>query len=58
MEDGQAVNLANSKGNISEDHNTSINPAALNSTSHRLQFIDMLEAIQDDREPFVNGRKD
>ena len=27
----------------------------LNGTSHRLQFIDMIDAIKNDREPLVNG---
>lgn len=58
----QAVNLADSEENISEnDQHPSTapgsDPGALSGTSHRLQFIDMMKAIQEDREPLVNGEE-
>ena len=53
-EPGNAVNLAES---INDSTNLNYASAAdqLNGTSHRLQFIDMIDAIKNDREPLVNG---
>ena len=53
-EPGNAVNLAES---INDSTNLNYAPAAdqLNGASHRLQFIDMIDAIKNDREPLVNG---
>ncbi|WP_223820930.1 Gfo/Idh/MocA family protein [Bacillus sp. S3] len=54
----EAVNLAgvnNEDGG--EPAHASVNPAALDGASHRLQFIDMMNAIQEDREPLVNGEE-
>lgn len=54
----EAVNLAemDEHGTAELDH-ASVDPSALDGTSHRLQFIDMMKAIQEDREPHVNGEE-
>lgn len=54
----EAINIANIQHHhgADQDH-ASINPAALDGASHRLQFIDMINAIQEDREPLVNGEE-
>jgi UDP-N-acetyl-2-amino-2-deoxyglucuronate dehydrogenase len=53
--ESEAVNLAVHHGG--EHNHASVNPAALDGASHRLQFIDMINAIQEDREPLVNGEE-
>ena len=53
-EPGNAVNLAESI-NDSTNLNNAFAADQLNGTSHHLQFIDMIDAIKNDREPHVNG---
>jgi UDP-N-acetyl-2-amino-2-deoxyglucuronate dehydrogenase len=53
--ESEAINLA--VHHVGDHNHASINPAALDGTSHRLQFIDMINAIQEDREPLVNGEE-
>jgi UDP-N-acetyl-2-amino-2-deoxyglucuronate dehydrogenase len=54
----EAFNLASVKNHYGGNHDqASVNPAALDGASHRLQFIDMINAIQEDREPLVNGEE-
>ena len=56
--ESEAINLAGVQHHHGGDHNhASVNPAALDGASHRLQFIDMMNAIQEDREPLVNGEE-
>ncbi|MEH7495832.1 Gfo/Idh/MocA family protein [Neobacillus niacini] len=56
--ESEAINLASAENHHGGDRDhTSVNPAALDGTSHRLQFIDMMNAIQEDREPLVNGEE-
>ena len=53
--DRTAVNLAahNEEGVAME----AADPAALASDSHRLQFLDMMDAVRSGREPLVNGEE-
>jgi UDP-N-acetyl-2-amino-2-deoxyglucuronate dehydrogenase len=54
----EAVNLASVQHHLGGVHDhASVNPAALDGASHRLQFIDMMNAIQEDKEPLVNGEE-
>ena len=54
----EAINLAGIENqNRGERDYASVDPAALAGASHRLQFIDMINAIQEDREPLVNGEE-
>ncbi|MEC1523752.1 Gfo/Idh/MocA family oxidoreductase [Neobacillus niacini] len=54
----EAINLAEMKSPNRGDLNAaSGNPAALDGSSHRLQFIDMINAVKEDREPLVNGEE-
>jgi UDP-N-acetyl-2-amino-2-deoxyglucuronate dehydrogenase len=54
----EAFNLASVQNHYGGDNDhASVNPAALDGESHRLQFIDMINAIQEDREPHVNGEE-
>jgi UDP-N-acetyl-2-amino-2-deoxyglucuronate dehydrogenase len=54
----EAINLASIANHNEEDRDhASVDPAALDGTSHRLQFIDMINAIQEDSEPLVNGEE-
>ena len=56
--ESEAINLAGVQHHHGGDHDhASVNPAALDGASHRLQFIDMMNAIQEDREPLVNGEE-
>ncbi|MGF6949622.1 putative dehydrogenase [Neobacillus sp. B4I6] len=54
----EAINLAGIENQNGGDRDhASVDPAALDGASHRLQFIDMINAIQEDREPLVNGEE-
>jgi predicted dehydrogenase len=52
---GQAVNLAVEES--SSNGTGAADPAAISRESHRLQFLDMINAIREDREPLVNGEE-
>lgn len=54
----EAINLAEVENPDGGDlDHASGDPAALDGTSHRLQFIDMINSIKEDREPLVNGEE-
>jgi UDP-N-acetyl-2-amino-2-deoxyglucuronate dehydrogenase len=54
----EAINLAGfERHNRVESNHASVNPAALDGASHRLQFTDLINAITEDREPVVNGEE-
>jgi UDP-N-acetyl-2-amino-2-deoxyglucuronate dehydrogenase len=54
----EAINLASIESlNGGDRDHASIDPASLDGASHRLQFIDMINAIREDREPLVNGEE-
>ncbi|MCQ6264074.1 Gfo/Idh/MocA family oxidoreductase [Fictibacillus sp. WQ 8-8] len=51
----QSENLANSKMN--QRGTGATDPGSIEGNSHRLQLVDMIEAIKEDREPLVNGEE-
>lgn len=53
---GPAENLADISS-ASESAGASSEPAAISGFSHRIQILDMINAIHEDREPFINGEK-
>jgi predicted dehydrogenase len=55
--ESEAINLADKNHNGEDRDHASVNPSALDGASHRLQFIDMINAIQEDREPLINGEE-
>ncbi len=56
---GQVVNLFDTVELISEGDpsDTGSDPGALNGLSHRMQILDVMEAIRADREPSVSGEE-
>ena len=50
-----AVNLAVDGGAATAG--TAADPAAISQNAHRAQFLDMIEAVREDREPLVNGEE-
>lgn len=54
--DEKAVNLASTFG-IGEGDGGASDPTDVGGAGHRAQFIDMIQAIQEDREPKVNGEE-
>lgn len=52
---GEAVNLAAQESAV--DGIGAADPAAINGYAHRLQILDMMDAIREDREPLVNGEE-
>lgn len=56
--ESQAINLASIDTYKKQERNhASVNPSSLDGASHGLQFIDMINAIKEDREPLVNGEE-
>jgi UDP-N-acetyl-2-amino-2-deoxyglucuronate dehydrogenase len=55
--ESEVINLATKNHNGKTRNHASVNPSALDGSSHRLQFIDMINAIQEDREPLINGEE-
>ncbi|WP_257345914.1 Gfo/Idh/MocA family protein [Pseudalkalibacillus decolorationis] len=53
---GKVENSANKKY-ASEGETGASNPSSIHGSSHQLQLEDMIQAIQDDREPVVNGEE-
>jgi predicted dehydrogenase len=52
---GSVINLANDKP--SSDGTGAADPAAISGNPHRLQILDMINAIRENREPTVNGEE-
>lgn len=51
---GPAENLADTY-KASESAGGASDPSAISGLSHRIQILDMIRAIREDREPFING---
>lgn len=52
---GEKVNLALEDSTVTG--NGAAQPTAISGNSHRLQYLDLLNAIREDREPLVNGEE-